>query len=268
VSIPYLQIDSDFIRIKAPMIGALLQVDRHKAVGMGADLFDFVVNETSTKKKPPDGIILGEEAALILEGVMGWTGERGRAISAFKRAGVIEEMDGGLRIKGTERYKATWEKNNRPGPGRRPDGFRTEPGRLPDGTGTGDGDGDVDKEEVLLPPSEVVVEPPPEGPRLVPLAVVPPDTPPGEWLGPDFWRWFQAKRQGAGFVAERPPHHSKLSAWWSAVRSVVKDVEALKAAVYAYGEDNFWQRKNLPFSGFMAQWEKYVPRQEVRRVRT
>lgn len=110
-------------------------------------------------------------------------------------------------------------------------------------------------------------EPPPaEERRGVPRVVEAPDSPPEAWVGDDFWRWFQSKRQEAGFVAEKPPHPAKLGAWWSEATGAVRgDVLALKQAVYRFGEDKYWQARDppLPFQAFMAQWAKYAPRREA-----
>lgn len=104
----------------------------------------------------------------------------------------------------------------------------------------------------------------PEVVETGPLIVEPPDSPPDTWLGEDFWRWAQAKRQAAGFVAERRrPHPRALSAWYStALATLETDVERLMEAFYRFGENQYWQQQTpaLPFAGFMAQWDKFVPR--------
>lgn len=102
--------------------------------------------------------------------------------------------------------------------------------------------------------------PPPQSPP-VPMLVEAPTTPPEGWLGEDFWSWAQHCRQQSQLVPERPPRIEKLSAWWSAVRSVVKDVGALQEGFYRFGDDRHWQGADppLPFAAFMKQWEKYMP---------
>ncbi len=171
MSLPYLQLDEEFIRVRAVSIAARLKVSRHEAVGMGADLFPFAVEATSTKERPPDGLFPEEDAWLVLEAGMNWTGEPGAAVKAFQRAGVLEPLDGGgLRVKGMERYRRTWEKNNRPGPeerrgfrhtsGKRAAGEVPETGKHPTGFAPGDGDGDgYIKKPLSAEPT--VVEPPP-----------------------------------------------------------------------------------------------------------
>lgn len=110
MSLPFLQLEEDFVHAKAPMIAAMLRTDRRTVIGMGVDLFDFIVRTTSTEEKAPDGILADPDAVPILEGVMGWTGEQGRCVDAFVRARVIEPLEVGARVRGTERYRKSWEK--------------------------------------------------------------------------------------------------------------------------------------------------------------
>jgi hypothetical protein len=256
MALPYVQLETDFIKRKAVTIAAILKVPRQLVVGMASDLFDYVVEETATEANAPDGVLLDPDAQAIIEGVMEWTGEPGKAFDAFVRAGVIEKLEIGARIKGCERYKNAWEKNQR----RKPDGNRPVTGKKPDGTGT-ERKRKIESKKLL--PTEVVVRAPLV--PIVPFVVEAPVTQPDTWLGEDFWRWAQAKRQKANCVAEKPPHPSKLAAWWSSVRSVVKDVGALKEAFYRFGDDKHWQAATppLPFAAFISQWEKYMPRMEA-----
>lgn len=105
-----------------------------------------------------------------------------------------------------------------------------------------------------------VEDPPPPPREVLPVVVEAPTKPPDQWGGEDFWAWFQSKRQAAGFVAERGPP-PRLSFWWSPLMMELNgDVERLKEATYRFGEDPYWQAKNLPFNGFKTNWPNYVPR--------
>ena len=86
----------------------------------------------------------------------------------------------------------------------------------------------------------------------------PPTSPPEDWTSQEFWRWFQHKRHKAGFVPERPPPLPVLGSWWSEARGHCS-VERLKQGVYAFGDSAHWQGQNLPFNGFMSQWNTFVP---------
>lgn len=96
--------------------------------------------------------------------------------------------------------------------------------------------------------------------------VEPPGTPEDAWSADDFWRWFQSKRQEAGFVAEKRPHPDKLARWWnSSLQALRGDVKRLKRAAYVYADDDHWKGEGLPWGGFMSQWEQYDAK-EVGRV--
>lgn len=265
MGLPYIQLESDFIRTKAPRIGAILKIHRHIVIGMASELFDHAVSETSSKDKPPDGCIIDPDAGAIIEAWMGWTGEPGKAVEALFRADCIQKLEIGIRIKGMERYKSAWEKNqrrNRTVTGEKPDGNRTETGRKPEKTGP-QTERKTETERKLLP-SEVVSKA--EPPKNIPIEYSEPQKPEAEWLGYDFFDWSQVQRQENGLTPEKRPHPSKLSGWWSAAFLAVKgDVARLKQAYFRFGADPYWEGKDPPhpFPAFMSQClEKYV-RQEA-----
>lgn len=97
----------------------------------------------------------------------------------------------------------------------------------------------------------------PDSPR-VPIAPTPPTTEPSGWLGDDFWRWAQSKRWAAGIQPEKPPHPSELSSWWSSARMTAETHE-LQEAFLCFGDEEYWQRRKLPFAGFISQWQRFVP---------
>lgn len=112
--IPWLPLDDQYITVAAPLISGLLRVDIDKAIGLGVRLLAFTVDQTSTQEKPPDGIFPGADATETLEAAVQWCGEAGRLVTAFIRAGVMERLpDGGIRVRGTDRFARTWAKNKR-----------------------------------------------------------------------------------------------------------------------------------------------------------
>lgn len=168
MTLPYYQVATDLIGPKSTLIAAKLKVHRQRALGMGMDLIAFAVEATSTKEKPPDGLFHDADAASILEGAMQWDGAQGKAFEAFVSAGVIEPLQVGARVRGTDRYKATWAKNTRPGPGGRPDGNRPETVRKPRGVRTATGrekEREIEKEETKEErhPAPAVAAPPSPG---------------------------------------------------------------------------------------------------------
>jgi hypothetical protein len=110
VRLPYIQLGQKFVTAQAPAVAALLRVPKALVVGMGVELFAFTVEQTSTDERPPDGVFLDPDAGTILEGVMGWTGEPGRLVDSLLRVGVLEKLEIGIRVRGTDRYAAAWEK--------------------------------------------------------------------------------------------------------------------------------------------------------------
>lgn len=91
--------------------------------------------------------------------------------------------------------------------------------------------------------------PPAEPPRITN-----PDSP-----AIQFFCWAQDTRTQAGLVREKPPHSSKVGAWFAeAMGGVGGDEDRLKEAFLAFGDDEYWQERNCPFAGFMAQWERYA----------
>lgn len=93
-----------------------------------------------------------------------------------------------------------------------------------------------------------------------PLVYHPPETPPGPgWKAEDFFRWFQACRQTAGFVGEKWPRLN-LSHWWAEVLGTPgMSVERLCAGVTSFGQSEHWRGRGLPFGAFAAQWRDFVP---------
>lgn len=90
------------------------------------------------------------------------------------------------------------------------------------------------------------------------FAVEAPTAPESTWNADDFWRWFQSKRQAAGFVAERRIHADRLRTWWSESLGALRgDIRRLKRAVYVFGDDPHWQREGLPWNAFMSQWNQF-----------
>lgn len=96
------------------------------------------------------------------------------------------------------------------------------------------------------------------------FVVTPPDTPPESWTADDFWRWAQAKRQKAGFVAEKHPG-AELATWFNETMLAVSgDIARLQEAFLRFGDSPYWQKPKepppLPFRGFMKQTDRFVPR--------
>lgn len=96
----------------------------------------------------------------------------------------------------------------------------------------------------------------------IPVGITAPTTPPEHWTGDEFWRWAQAKREKAGFVAENPP--SNLSKWWASAR-LAFTADEMQRAFYAFGDERHWleSKPALPFAAFQKQHPNFVPRRKA-----
>lgn len=79
-----------------------------------------------------------------------------------------------------------------------------------------------------------------------------------DFTGEAFFAWAQDRRAEAGFVRDRPP--PGLGAWFSRALSETNgDLERLRAGWRAFTVDPHWRPKNLPWAGWLSQWERFVP---------
>jgi hypothetical protein len=111
--LPYVQLAEKFIEAQSRIVATKLGVNRVSAIGMGAQLFAFAIQATGSDDAPPDGVFDGDDAADIIEAGMEWGGERGKAFGAFVRADVIEQLQNGARVRGMDRYRDAWEKQQK-----------------------------------------------------------------------------------------------------------------------------------------------------------
>lgn len=241
MGLPYYQLDADFIATTSKLLAARLKCSRREAIGLVAELIPFVVEHTSTKDKPPDGVFIGPTANDDLEAGAEWTGERGALVAALVSTRIVEQLEMGLRFRGCERYRSTWEKNNR----RKPAKNRPVTGKKPAKTGP---EMEMERKmEIELLPSEVVVPPPPV-PKM-----------PGDKFasGSAFFAFVQVERHGYGLPVEKPPIH--LGPWWSEVGMELNGkFELLEGAYGVFARDKYWRDKGFPFRAFMKQWRDFV----------
>jgi len=78
--------------------------------------------------------------------------------------------------------------------------------------------------------------------------------------GAAFFAWVQTKRIEAGYLTEPAPHPSQLSKWWTEVGLETNGhYEKLEKALYAFGDDPYWDKRLMPFPGFMKNWRQFFP---------
>lgn len=129
---PWLQVDADFIAAHAGDLGAYLGISRREAIGLAVDLWTWALAR-APDDAPPDGVVTGAGAVpdRLLSSSVGWAGPIETFINALLSCGLAVRVDGGYRLTGFKRYKATWEKNRRRTRGK-PEGSRREAGAVPD----------------------------------------------------------------------------------------------------------------------------------------
>jgi hypothetical protein len=110
---PFVQVDQRYIVAQSRVVASRAAISQAEALGLGVVLFTFALESTWTDEAPPDGVFMGEDVEEILEAAIDWRGERGKAVGAFIRADVIERLQGGLRVRGMDRYREAWEKQTR-----------------------------------------------------------------------------------------------------------------------------------------------------------
>lgn len=158
MKIPYLQVSEDIFDRLAPELSAHLGIEESAAGWLVLKVWKYALSRAGDA--PPDGLIYGDKATAMVERAIGWTGEAGVFVGACVHIGLIEGIPGGLRIRGLDRYKRTWEKNRR---NRGHDALRPGTFPAPNAPGTGtktapkvpvDGDGDGDGVKTPLPKNE------------------------------------------------------------------------------------------------------------------
>lgn len=129
---PWLQVDADFIAAHAGDLGAHLGIGRREAIGLAVDLWTWALAR-APDDAPPDGVVTGTGAVpdRLLAGSVGWAGPEATLTDALVACGLAVRIDGGYRLTGFSRYKATWEKNRRRPVGK-PDRNRTGTGEKPE----------------------------------------------------------------------------------------------------------------------------------------
>jgi hypothetical protein len=204
------------------------------------------------------------DAATILEAVVGWAGEPGRLFNAWVRAGLVEKLEIGARVKGLDRYVEAWETARR---GReRARAWRdaqrggTKPGANADRTRTNGvrtpGDGDGDGEEAVT----AAAPPPISRPKPKPPAVaLPPEA--EAWL---VWQSGEWERRFASLTS--PPPAAEFLVWWEAAMADLHRLgqgePELRTAYRAFLADDYWatkSRRRCPWSGWAKQWRDFLP---------
>ncbi len=241
----------------ARMLAGLLKIDRHQAMGLLVDLYQWAV-DLGPSDEPPTGVCISPVAAQLLVAAVEWRG-KGDLVQALVAIGALEILEDGLRVRGVpERYGATWEKRKKDrerkagGNASAPSGVPLEVARKSHGT-PGESQGktqtqtQTQKEEKPPPPvAEAVVL------DQVPIAELP-DTPAG------FWEWAKRTREARGLPPENRPNG--LAAWHKAARAVARIDQLCDAYRTFIRQPWSLERGQAPLSLFIADgvWPGRLP---------
>lgn len=265
--LPYLQVTAETWD-NARQLAALLDIGEGDAFMALCALWKWGL-ELGDQEQAPTGICDNPRADRLLAAALGLDTPATELTTALADLGLIERLEVGVRVRGIDRYKRTWEKNRR------------KPARVVPETGTNPAPPAPEpapqmerktQTQTEIPPLEVEdPPPPPKADNRTPFVIAPPpaDKPLEAWDGPDFYRWAMGRRQASGLFAEKWPHPSRLSAWWSSALMAGATVPRLKEAYYRFGDDAYWKSKTppWPFQAFMTQWPDFIPPEDSRAAR-
>ncbi len=206
-----------------------------------------------------------------IESAMHWKGERGKLIEALLQVGWLDDDSEGHFVAHDwdEKQAALIEKSER-------DAKRLKKTRTPRRAGDARPTRDESATDARAPRVRTDGEdertygrtnertekeeapPPADQGKVVPLPKQP-DDPFATAEG--FWASTQEHRLEVGLPVEKPPHPSKLSAWWSeALGELTGEAKPLAAAYLRFLKDPYWRKASppCPFQGFMSQWRNFL----------
>lgn len=109
--LPFIQVTQE-TWAKARMLAGLLAISRREAMGLIADLWAWGV-DLGPQDEAPTGEVRGTKAPQKLAGALEWAGDARALVDALVEVELVAETPEGLRVRGLDRYKRTWEKNRR-----------------------------------------------------------------------------------------------------------------------------------------------------------
>lgn len=268
--LPYIQVTQETWE-QARSLAALVNISEGDAFKLLCDLWRWGLT-LGVDDAPPTGICASPRAPRLLAAAVGWKKEPSELVDALADLQLLEALDVGLRVRGTKRYAAAWEKAKKDrerkataSDRRRVEfqaassGIPTEVARNSDGIpGESPGKTQIKTQTQIERESKATAE----------AALPPPPKAPDDPLadGFAFFAHVQHQRHANGLPREKPPHPAKLGAWWSeALMDLNGQAGALVDAYRGFVADEFWRGKSppLPFPAFMSQWRKYVPARPV-----
>jgi hypothetical protein len=110
--LPYLQVTQETWD-NARVLAILLGITEAAAFKLQCDLWRWGL-ALGSDDEPPTGICTSPRADVLLAAAVGWTADNVSVlVAALVDVGLVVSMPDGLRVRGMDRYRRTWEKNRR-----------------------------------------------------------------------------------------------------------------------------------------------------------
>lgn len=142
---PYIQVTQetwDHARALASLTG----VDVGRAFMAVCDLWKWGLS-LGPEDQPPTGVLMSPRVARLLAAGISWTGDADVLLEALIDLRLVERLEDGIRVRGTDRYRRTWEKNKR----RKPADMVPVTGATSAETGAPDADADAEEKKHTSP---------------------------------------------------------------------------------------------------------------------
>ncbi len=210
---------------------------------------------------PPSiySVVEDEDAALLLANAAGFKGDPQAYVAACEkiRPALLEKVDGGIRVRGLDRYDAAWGRNN-------PEAWKLYKAQL-------DGEAKLAQMRGELAPklrqpaadlSGNCDKPTHQTQTQTQKKTNRKEEEPGPIAkaGGGFFLWAQLEREAAhGLVAELNLDPPGTDEWFDEALVVVGDVDRLKRTYLAFLADPFWTKNRSRWAGFRKKWRDYVP---------
>lgn len=109
--LPYLQVTQETWE-NARQLEVLTGADMAHCFVALCDVWRWALS-LGPEDQPPTGVCDSPRAERLLCAAAGWRGDPGELVQALTDLGLVERLPVGLRVRGMDRYKRTWEKNRR-----------------------------------------------------------------------------------------------------------------------------------------------------------
>jgi hypothetical protein len=109
--LPYLQVTQETWEY-ARQLEVLTGVDMPKCFVALCDVWRWAIS-LGPEDQPPSGVCDSPRADKLLAAAAGWRGDPAEFVGSLEDLGIVQRLPVGLRVRGMDRYRRTWEKNRR-----------------------------------------------------------------------------------------------------------------------------------------------------------